>query len=1126
MENCSRKERQLLSLLIGIFIIFSVGIITAGYFYYRNYKKNYRTEVDRQLSAIGELKVDELVDWRRERLGDAGIFYKNTAFAALVRRYFDDPEDVNAQKEIQTWLNKVVSEAHYEGASLMDARSMERMSVPTRSKPVDIAVVQHAAKVLQSGQIEFMDFFLCERDRRICLAIIVPIFSGQDNQTVGVLAFHIDPEKNLYPLISHWPTPSRTAETLLVRRCGNDVLYLNELKFQKNTALNLRIPLEKKELSAAKAILGQEGIVEGIDYRGVPVISCVHAIPDSPWFIVARMDISEVCTPVNEKLWGMVVFVGILLAGACAGVGLVWRQQRLRFYQQKSAAAGEWRTTFDSITDLVSIVDRDFKLKRVNKAFADAFGLHPKEVIGRTCYELVHGSKKPHPDCPCKKSLLTKEPATVEFFDTFLNKYLEVSTSPVLDNKGEVTSVVHIARDITERKRVEEMQKRLVAILEATPDFVGFADAKDKHIIYVNKAGRKMCGIGDNEDVTKLKIDDVHPEWTNKMFAEEILPAAVRDGVWMGECAFLNIRDRYEIPVLMVLSSHKASNGEVEVFSTISRDITDRKQAEEVLRQAKMQAEAANKAKGEFLANMSHEIRTPLNSIIGFSEILMREDITKEQRDYLSTVYNSSRHLLQLINNVLDLSKIEAHKMNIEMKQCSLGQLIAKTESMMQPFATEKGLTFEVREKGDLPANIVTDAARLEQCLINLVNNAIKFTEQGHVYVNISLEDKNGNPFVRFEVEDTGVGIAPEAQQKIFESFVQEDGSISRKYGGTGLGLTITKELTELLGGTLTLTSAKGKGSVFSLVIPAGVDPTTQPLLDRKKISDHISNDARKAEQVRFSGSVLVAEDVKSNQMLMKALLERMGLKITIAETGAEAVDKALGQKFDLIFMDIRMPYVNGYEATRILRSKGIKTPIVALTAGAMEGDDKKCIEAGCDGYLSKPVVYSKLVETISKYLGKVVLPENGDLANESDNSKVGENCLRQADAADNEEVIDWAKIVANSLDEQIIKEIMPTYLKDNKERLQGLISAVKTANAQDVKLHAHAIKGAGRNMGAARLSEVAWQLETMAAQGDLSEAENILQKIMHEFRRLEEFVSRPNWIEIAKEQAALHARV
>jgi CheY-like chemotaxis protein/anti-sigma regulatory factor (Ser/Thr protein kinase) len=284
---------------------------------------------------------------------------------------------------------------------------------------------------------------------------------------------------------------------------------------------------------------------------------------------------------------------------------------------------------------------------------------------------------------------------------------------------------------------------------------------------------------------------------------------------------------------------------------------------------------------------------------------------------------------------------------------------------MMQPFAAEKELTFEIREKGDLPANIVTDAARLQQCLTNLVNNAVKFTEQGHIYVNISLEDKDGKPYIRFEVEDTGIGIATEFQQKIFEPFVQEDGSAARKYSGTGLGLAITRKFAWLLGGEITLTSEKGKGSVFSLIIPAGIDPAAQPLLNRQKIID----DAGKVKENRFSGCILVAEDVKTNQMLMKFLLEKMGLKVTIAENGAEAVDKALGQKFDLIFMDIQMPKVNGYEAARTLRSKGIKIPIVALTAGTMEGDEEKCIEAGCDAYLSKPVILSKLIEILSKYL-------------------------------------------------------------------------------------------------------------------------------------------------------------
>lgn len=580
--------------------------------------------------------------------------------------------------------------------------------------------------------------------------------------------------------------------------------------------------------------------------------------------------------------------------------------------------------------------------------------IHPKDSLEQVSAEFeaqVSGAKTIANDLPCVRK-------DGQIISVSIN-----ACTVMIDHQTKY--LMGIFRDITEHKQTEKTQKRLVAIIEATSDFVGFADAKDKHIIYVNKAGRKMCGIGDDEDVTKLKFYDVHPEWINKMYAEEILPAAVRDGVWTGECAFLNIIDRHEIPVLMVLSAHKAPNGEVEVFSTISRNITDRKQAEESLKQAKTQAEAANEAKNQFLANMSHEMRTPLNAIIGFSKILMQEELAEEHKEHLKMIYDSGTHLLGLINDILNISSIETSKINIKMNQCSLGHVIANIESMMQPFATGKGLTFEIREKGDLPANIVTDGVRLQQCLTNLVNNAIKFTEQGHIYVNISLEDKDSKPRIRFEVEDTGIGITPEFQQKIFEPFVQEDDGTSRKYGGTGLGLAITRKFAVLLGGEITLTSEKGKGSVFSLIIPAGVDLTAQPLLNRRKTID----EASKVKQDRFSGCILVAEDVKTNQVLMKFLLEKIGLKVTIAENGAEAVDKALGQKFDLIFMDIQMPKVNGYEATRTLRDKGFKMPIVALTAGTMEGDEAKCIEAGCDVYLSKPVVISKLIETLSKYL-------------------------------------------------------------------------------------------------------------------------------------------------------------
>jgi len=377
----------------------------------------------------------------------------------------------------------------------------------------------------------------------------------------------------------------------------------------------------------------------------------------------------------------------------------------------------------------------------------------------------------------------------------------------------------------------------------------------------------------------------------------------------------------------------------------------------------------ASRAKSQFLANMSHEIRTPMNAIIGFSELLADEDLTDRQKGDVNLIRESGHNLLMLINDILDFSKIEAGQLDVEIIDCSLGKLLNSVSALMRPKATEKSLEFKVIKGNSLPAEIRSDPTRLQQCLINLVGNAIKFTEKGRVYINVSLEDEDNRPYIRFDVEDTGIGIAKDKQDAIFDSFTQADGSTTRKYGGTGLGLAITKQLTELLGGEMTISSEADKGSVFSFRIPAGVDVAKQPLLDTDNIASYTETDQTKAEQPEFTGSVLVAEDALTNQVLIKSLLERSGLQVTIAEDGVQAVQRAMDQEFDLVFMDIQMPNMNGYEATKELRQGGITTPIVALTANAMKGDDKKCLDAGCDEYLAKPINHDELLKMISKYL-------------------------------------------------------------------------------------------------------------------------------------------------------------
>jgi two-component system, sensor histidine kinase len=536
------------------------------------------------------------------------------------------------------------------------------------------------------------------------------------------------------------------------------------------------------------------------------------------------------------------------------------------------------------------------------------------------------------------------------------------------------------------------------------------------------------------------------------------------------------------------------------------------------------QAEQANLAKSQFLANMSHEIRTPMNAIIGFSDVLAEENITKEQEVHVHVIRDSADNLLNLINDILDFSKIEAGQLTVEMIDCSLGKLLNSLESMMTAQADEKSLDFKIVTNKGLPAQLHSDFCRLRQCLINLVNNAIKFTDQGHVHVHVSLYEDGNQHLIRFDVEDTGIGIPNDRQQAIFESFTQVEVSTTRKYGGTGLGLAVTKQLTELLGGMLTLTSEPGKGSLFSLVIPTGMDVTGLPLLDRDDALNHRADASRHSDTPLFTGKVLVAEDVEGNQMLMKVMLAKLGIDVVIAEDGNQAVEKALSQSFDLILMDIQMPHMNGYEATCALRQQGYKTPIVALTAHAMKGDDQKCLEVGCDGYLTKPIDRRVLKRIVAQYLS----PRQEVIGKTTDSvpvqvrepgsglcsSKVRSN---KPDDSDINEIINWDRLIDRMGDEETVREIMPTYIENLREYFDKLSHAVENGACESIASHAHALKGMGRNLSIERLAITAGQMENASRENDIEASTLLYNGLKNEIEKILMTLSQCEWIENAK---------
>jgi len=855
MEPRDTSERLAAIAFIIVFSILAVGIVVAGYLYYQNYEKRFRIEVERQLSAIGELKAGELAHWRKDLFRDAGVFYNNPPFCALVRRYLETPGDPEAKEQLRTWLQKVRESYQYNRIFLLDARSVERMSVPEAKVPFSAVLQRLAPEVLRSGKIVVADFHRDEVSHDIHLSVLVPLLDGQaGGAALGILVFLIDPGQYLYPLINRWPTPSRTAETLLVRREGNDALFLNELRFRKNAALNLRIPLESKDTPAVKSALGQEGIVEGVDYRGVPVVADVRGIPDSPWFLVTRMDYEEVYGPLRERLLMLVVLVMVLLASAAAGVGLVWRHQLVRFYRERykaaqalSALSARQQAILAAVPDIIMEVDNNKVYTWANRAGFEFFG---DDVVGKEAAFYFEGEQdtygKVRPIFNGDEDVLYVE--SLQRRKDGQKRLLAWWCRVLKDDKGNVWGALSSARDITEQRQAEEASNthgRIADIFLLVPD--------DE--VY-NEVLRVVLEVMESPDGIFGYIDDsgalVVPAVPQNLWDKNQVPGSALtfprdsrgDNGWsraIGEKrAILSNEDSIETPVGRVAVRRHISlpvlfQGQVTGLFQVANRKTDYTAADvrrlEVIAahiapilSARLEREQKEKELQErnaelerFTYTISHDLKSPLVTIKTFlgylAQDLSSSDAERIEQDmlYMGTAADKMGRLL---DELLEMSRVG--RMVNPPVLVTLREVVDEVLTLVAGPIAERGV--EVR-LSDETITLLGDRPRLVEVWQNLVENAVKFMgERESPLIEIGAERLDRS--MVFYVRDNGMGIDPRYQAKVFGLFEKLDPSVE----GTGLGLALVKRIVELYRGTIWLESpGSGQGVCVRFTLPEAV---------------------------------------------------------------------------------------------------------------------------------------------------------------------------------------------------------------------------------------------------------------------------------------------------------------
>ncbi len=674
---------------------------------------------------------------------------------------------------------------------------------------------------------------------------------------------------------------------------------------------------------------------------------------------------------------------------------------------------------------------------------------------------------------------------------------VEVYSGPISHGgKNLLYSVVH---DITERKKAEEALRKSESLyhslVETSQDLIWQCDA-DRRYTYLNLAWEQVFGYELDEMLGRRFTD-----FQSSASAENDLKLyqLLMEGNSVNGFETTHIgKAGNEIHLVFNALFMSDENGNIIGTSGTAYDITERKRAEDELRQAKADAEAASTAKSRFLANMSHEIRTPMNGVIGLTELLLGTELTEEQREYAELVKLSGRNLVQLLSDILDLSKIEAHKVELEIRDFDLQTELTGTANFLSLRAREKGLELGLLIDPDVPLLLKGDAGRLRQIITNLIGNAIKFTFRGSISLQVRTETEDDRfTTLCFLVRDSGIGIAADKLETIFKPFTQADGSTTRKFGGTGLGLTISRQLAELMGGSVGVESAEGEGSTFWFTVVLEKQTNTPLLLEEYKSSSPSGGRVGSGSH-RTAARLLLVEDDSTNQKVTQSILVKCGYQVDVADNGREALASLERNDYALVLMDCMMPVMNGFEATAVIRDPASAVrnhgiPVIALTANAMREDRIGCLDAGMDDYLSKPLEIGELLGMLEKWLSFGSAPETA--------VQIPITCAEAKPGA----VFDRNEFVRrNCGDLELSRDVAIIFTDHRPEYTESIRIAVAARDADALRRAAHKLRGASVNLALPLLAETVGAIEAAAAAGDMEKAGELLPELEDRFDQAE----------------------